>query len=248
VNHNVIAAHHNAVKDEVIAIENDIEDAFGAVTPASPNATDTSLLNRMKSILYQIKAIAGTTNWHDAIAVSLVNKLSLAGGTMSGAIAMGTSKITGLGNGSSAQDAAAYTQVKVLQVIQSTTSTSTSTTSTSFVDTNSSVTITPSSSSNKVLLIAVGTLTHNANGFSGCATLANGTTNLLGTNGQAEVYVDSGATHTSPACLLYLDSPATTSAITYKVRIKTLSGNGTTYWIGNNVQFAAIVAIEINGV
>ena len=38
-------------------------------------------------------------------------KLPLAGGTMSGAIAMGSSKITGLANGSSAQDAVAYGQL-----------------------------------------------------------------------------------------------------------------------------------------
>jgi hypothetical protein len=38
-------------------------------------------------------------------------RLALAGGTMTGAIAMGTSKITGLGNGSAAQDAAAFGQI-----------------------------------------------------------------------------------------------------------------------------------------
>ncbi len=37
--------------------------------------------------------------------------LPLAGGTMSGAIAMGTNKITGLGNGSAAQDGAAFGQI-----------------------------------------------------------------------------------------------------------------------------------------
>lgn len=40
--------------------------------------------------------------------------LPLTGGTMSGAIAMGTSKITGLGDGSAAQDAATVSQVKNL--------------------------------------------------------------------------------------------------------------------------------------
>lgn len=40
--------------------------------------------------------------------------LKLAGGTMSGPIAMGTSKITGLGNGSAAQDAVAFGQIPVV--------------------------------------------------------------------------------------------------------------------------------------
>ena len=42
----------------------------------------------------------------DGLTTSLSDKLALAGGTMSGAIAMGTSKITGLGDPTSAQDAA----------------------------------------------------------------------------------------------------------------------------------------------
>jgi hypothetical protein len=42
----------------------------------------------------------------DGLTTSLGDKLALAGGTMSGAIAMGTSKITGLGDPTSAQDAA----------------------------------------------------------------------------------------------------------------------------------------------
>lgn len=41
----------------------------------------------------------------------ITGALQTTGGTMSGAIAMGTSKITGLGNGSSAQDAAAFGQI-----------------------------------------------------------------------------------------------------------------------------------------
>jgi hypothetical protein len=49
-------------------------------------------------------AIVVDPNW-------LNNLLQLAGGTMSGAIAMGSNKITGLANGSSAQDAAAFGQI-----------------------------------------------------------------------------------------------------------------------------------------
>lgn len=41
----------------------------------------------------------------------ITGALQTTGGTMSGAIAMGTSKITGLGNGSAAQDAAAFGQI-----------------------------------------------------------------------------------------------------------------------------------------
>lgn len=66
-------------------------------TPAAPTATPATNTTQI-----------ATTAYADAIAAL---KLSLAGGTMSGAIAMGTAKITGLGNGSGAQDAAAFGQI-----------------------------------------------------------------------------------------------------------------------------------------
>jgi hypothetical protein len=47
------------------------------------------------------------------LASTLAGYLQLAGGTMSGAIAMGANKITGLANGSAAQDAAAFGQIPV---------------------------------------------------------------------------------------------------------------------------------------
>lgn len=43
----------------------------------------------------------------------IVNALQTTGGTMSGAIAMGTNKITGVGNGTAAQDVAAFGQIPV---------------------------------------------------------------------------------------------------------------------------------------
>ena len=46
-----------------------------------------------------------------AVNTGLALKLNLTGGTMSGAIAMGTAKITGLGNPTNAQDAATKTYV-----------------------------------------------------------------------------------------------------------------------------------------
>lgn len=61
----VVAAHHNASKDEIIAVEADLRAAFGSITPAGPNATDTSLENRIKSILQQLKILGGVTNWYD---------------------------------------------------------------------------------------------------------------------------------------------------------------------------------------
>jgi hypothetical protein len=65
---------------------------------AAPGALDT--LNELATALGNDAAFSTT------VTNSLATKLPLAGGTMSGAIAMGTNKITGLGDPTSAQDAA----------------------------------------------------------------------------------------------------------------------------------------------
>ena len=51
-------------------------------------------------------ALGSDANFSTTVTNSIATKLPLAGGTMSGAIAMGTNKITGLGDPTSAQDAA----------------------------------------------------------------------------------------------------------------------------------------------
>jgi hypothetical protein len=65
---------------------------------AAPGALDT--LNELATALGNDAAFSTT------VTNSLATKLPLAGGTMSGAIAMGTNKITGLGDPTNAQDAA----------------------------------------------------------------------------------------------------------------------------------------------
>ena len=50
--------------------------------------------------------MSNNANFSSTITTSIATKLPLAGGTMTGAIAMGTSKITGLGDPTAAQDAA----------------------------------------------------------------------------------------------------------------------------------------------
>ena len=71
----------------------------GEVNATTLQIAGTSLTATATELNY----VDGVTS---AIQTQLDNKLALAGGTMSGAIAMGTSKITGLGDPTSAQDAA----------------------------------------------------------------------------------------------------------------------------------------------
>lgn len=70
---------------------------------SAPAALDT--LNELAA------ALGDDANFSTTITNSIATKLPLAGGTMSGAIAMGTNKITGLGDPTAAQDAATKTYV-----------------------------------------------------------------------------------------------------------------------------------------
>ena len=80
-----------------------VDTSVAAVIDAAPAALDT--LNELAA------ALGDDANFSSTITTSIATKLPLAGGTMTGAIAMGTSKITGLGDPTSAQDAATKTYV-----------------------------------------------------------------------------------------------------------------------------------------
>jgi len=122
---------------------------------------------------------------------------------------------------------------RVLQVVNATYSTYTSFTSATLADLGLSATITPSSSSSKILVItnlaggvAVGTVSSGAN-----VKLLRGSTTIVnleqtaGITSVAIVERNWGAFGSSS----YLDSPATTSATTYKIQVANTNGSGTIY-------------------
>jgi len=75
----------------------DVDNAVSNLVASSPAALDT--LNELAA------AINDDASFSTTMTNSLATKLPLAGGTMSGSIAMGTSKITGIGDPTSTQDA-----------------------------------------------------------------------------------------------------------------------------------------------
>ena len=75
-----------------------VDTSVAAVIDAAPAALDT--LNELAA------ALGDDANFSSTITTSIATKLPLAGGTMTGAIEMGTSKITGLGDPTANQDAA----------------------------------------------------------------------------------------------------------------------------------------------
>lgn len=79
VSHNIVAAHHNVLKDEVAAVETDLVGVQASLSDLSPAATASTILTRIRQIVTQLKAIAGTPNWYDTIASALTNKIDTAG-------------------------------------------------------------------------------------------------------------------------------------------------------------------------
>jgi hypothetical protein len=90
-----------------VAVRTDVNKSFIlTATPATTLGNWQELLTPTDSVLSvdgQTGAVSLSSTY--ATVANAANKLPLAGGTMSGAIAMGTNKITGLGDPTSAQDA-----------------------------------------------------------------------------------------------------------------------------------------------
>lgn len=147
---------------------------------------------------------------------------------------------------------------KVLQVVTATTSTEKSIASTSFTDTNLTVTITPTLSTSKIMILSSqqvymssGSTEYTNAGYR----LMRNSTSILDYSGLYDqataIYVETlnspknvGGTFWVP--VTYLDSPATTSAVTYKTQIKmssTASGRVTFAQQANCTS--SIIALEI---
>jgi len=134
---------------------------------------------------------------------------------------------------------------KVLQVVSGTDTTERNTTSTSFVNASNtlSVSITPSSTANKIF-ITCHTGVFKATGGAGCLTIFRDSTNLGGAGGMAQYQT---ANYDSIA-ISYLDSPSSTSALTYQLYLRSTDVNP--FYINSNNTgglVCSLTAFEIAG-
>ena len=109
----------------------------------------------------------------------------------------------------------------ILQVIQTVSTTFDSSNSTSFVASSLTASITPSSTSNKVLIFANATLGGSGTNSQPIITIYRNATTNLGdaTRGFAQAYNSAGGIQESSS-IMYLDSPSSTSSLTYKTQAK----------------------------
>ena len=154
----------------------------------------------------------------------------------SGATIANSGTATGFGGG------------KVLQVVSDTLTSEYTTGSSSFNDTGLTLNITPSATSSKILLMMSGTAYVNTSGNSIIFTFLRGSTNLAtgdssGAYGFARLQSNAGnlLAVQSP---MHIDSPSSTSQLTYKVqgRLESASGAGQ---LSINSTTSTLIAMEI---
>ena len=131
---------------------------------------------------------------------------------------------------------------KLLQVVTATTTTSTTTNSTSFVTGNLSVNITPSATSSKILVCTGGSMDNEGSGVQMGATIYRDSTNLGHSTGGLFSGYGSGRVRLNTS-MITLDSPSTTSTLTYTVYIRSYGGE-TIRFNSDSVQ-GTIVAMEV---
>ena len=131
---------------------------------------------------------------------------------------------------------------RVLQVVQSSYGTAGTSVSGTYADTGLTVTITPQYNTSKILVICSLTLFNNAASTSGGLKLLRGATTLITNVGYG---FSSGGSQSADPTIITLDSPASTSALTYKLQFNRDAGAGTVIVFPNN-NTATITVMEIS--
>jgi len=132
----------------------------------------------------------------------------------------------------------------VLQVVNANYGTQTSSSSATFADTGLTATITPTSASSKVLVLVnqAGVYKQTSN-LSILLRLLRGSTNVLDFETVAANTGSTAQNGVGSASACYLDSPATTSAVTYKTQFA--SSSGSTAFVQTSSAASTITLLEI---
>jgi hypothetical protein len=183
----------------------------------------------------------------DIATVTTVNAFSVTGAvplstvTANGDLIVGTSSgaVGRLGIGSTSQVLtvsggvptwATPSSGKVVQIIYGSTATGVGSAITTFADTGLTATITPTSASNNILVMFNQNGCHKYNANTRLQIrLMRGATNILNSESFAGNNDGTGGNAFGSSSAVYLDSPATTSATTYKTQFANQAGAGTVY-------------------
>lgn len=135
----------------------------------------------------------------------------------------------------------------IVQVVTTTTSTTTTTSSSSLVDTNLTVSITPKFSTSKILILATGNIqiSSTALGAQCTASLVRNTSTVIVNQQVTYLTQVASVNNVGNVAFAFYDSPATTSATTYKVQISRQISSGSASASFPATGDANITVIEI---
>lgn len=133
----------------------------------------------------------------------------------------------------------------VLQVVNATYATETSTTSTSYVDTGLTASITPTSATSKILVFVHQTSMNKQSAANSWLKLKllRGSTDLKVIEAEALYSADTQRHNIGGTGITYLDSPATTSATTYKTQFASGTGDGVALQISSSTSSITLMEI-----
>lgn len=122
---------------------------------------------------------------------------------------------------------------RILQVVQASYATQVSTTSGTYADTGLTASITPQATSSLIIAIYSHNIFTNAASTGGGIRLLRGSTTL---KTDIDLCFGAGSGMLAQHSFIYLDSPASTSALTYKTQIARTTGAGTVFTQTNNAS------------
>tara|TARA_Y100000015_G_C2382506_1_gene85658 strand:- start:169 stop:651 length:483 start_codon:yes stop_codon:yes gene_type:complete len=135
----------------------------------------------------------------------------------------------------------------VVQVVNASSTTGASTTAASMTASNLTADITPTSSSNKILVMMCTSIYMSQDGAQSSVTIFRDSTNLGRDDRGIVQFSDFEDRFQANATMMLLDSPNTTSSVTYKLYFRNIStGMGTTY-IGVDATPQFVTLMEITG-
>ena len=131
---------------------------------------------------------------------------------------------------------------RIMQVLSAATTTQVTSASTTFVDVGLSVTVTPSSTSSKILLVNALSVFSSGGAIDSDVRFVRDATNIYTSRNAIFPTASTGASISS----IYLDSPNTTSAITYKVQGARIAGAGTVAYQISAVAGSTLIVLEVS--